>query len=806
MDSINGIPLIWDNEGDKNLFGKLFNQGQTNPTLENNFPNSLDQNPQKRNPFSYSPLTKTGNDIRDNFFGGSKIYNYINFEFVVDPSSNNNPPDKLKPIENFIYYDTNKSGIYGDTVNGIKDKFLFKVKLFISKDKSQIDEVYNDSTVIAGDDEILLFLEDNTGDWSGSAFYKKVGKNITKNKFDILLNAGTNKNYTSYLNELNQKYNISLPELIEYLQTGEVKNTFLDIVSFIFEISSLFFTDTKSLKEIASGIEAAINFIKKECLIDDSNWNPAKAKNFEPILFFGVSDLLDAIDDKEINEYLKKGVTNLKEKIDKYDTTIEKILLGISTIPTLSLLPTIPGLQPKDTFSKLLLEKYHFLRTIVYQMLDDAENLDFSDGIKEGIQVINAFLCGIWNGFVDAICGIISLIQYLFEGAAFLTDLLRNFKIRGPEILEKIDDITLSFKNLDFKKIYNKLVTAIQSWTPNGFAVSLVEIAYFCGAFIGFVVELAVEIVGGILISGGVLSVEAVLVKLGEVFKALVSLIFGAIKLPVAVAGKTLNGFLEALKWLYELLVKGTDEFLRIIDEVFVKLKVLGGEALENFSKLKERAKNIFTKETEFDALYRDITKKFFINNKGILLDHEFFKIASKISETFKIEMILIDRNSEKFAELFAKWEKSPIYAVFHDSTFVNGRYGIVLEGPAIYFFKGKANVNYVRETIEITSFTVQHELLHVKLWHKMVVEFPEFAQLYRKIPRVLDELNVVGEMLKQNSRKIAKWGIKEIQNDIDIINDNPKWKPFVKKYFGKENIEIKDLENWDLGIYLKDL
>ena len=40
MDSINGIPLIWDNEGDKNLFGKLFNQGALVPSLPvgNKFP------------------------------------------------------------------------------------------------------------------------------------------------------------------------------------------------------------------------------------------------------------------------------------------------------------------------------------------------------------------------------------------------------------------------------------------------------------------------------------------------------------------------------------------------------------------------------------------------------------------------------------------------------------------------------------------------------------------------------------------------------------------------------------------------
>jgi hypothetical protein len=99
--------------------------------------------------------------------------------------------------------------------------------------------------------------------------------------------------------------------------------------------------------------------------------------------------------------------------------------------------------------------------------------------------------------------------------------------------------------------------------------VTLVEVAYFSGMFIGIVVELAVEIVAGILFTGGTLSVEAVLAKLGETFKTLGKLLVGAIALPSKVAQKTITAFTKALKSLIEFLEKGTDEILRIIDEVF---------------------------------------------------------------------------------------------------------------------------------------------------------------------------------------------------------------------------------------------
>ncbi|WP_430410998.1 hypothetical protein [Kordia sp.] len=52
-----------------------------------------------------------------------------------------------------------------------------------------------------------------------------------------------------------------------------------------------------------------------------------------------------------------------------------------------------------------------------------------------------------------------------------------------------------------------------------------------------------------------------------------------------------------------------------------------------------------------------------------------------------------------------------------------------------------------------------------------MTKEFPELASVYKKIPRVLDELNVVGEILKQNAQKVGKWSIDDIMNDIDVIN-----------------------------------
>ena len=110
--------------------------------------------------------------------------------------------------------------------------------------------------------------------------------------------------------------------------------------------------------------------------------------------------------------------------------------------------------------------------------------------------------------FVEAVCGIISLVQYLFDGAASISELLRDFKTQGPMLLERIDDLIGAFKNLDFGRIISKLASGLIDLVKSGTNLSVAEIAYFSGLFTGIVFELALEIVVGILFTGGVLSVE----------------------------------------------------------------------------------------------------------------------------------------------------------------------------------------------------------------------------------------------------------------------------------------------------------
>lgn len=106
-----------------------------------------------------------------------------------------------------------------------------------------------------------------------------------------------------------------------------------------------------------------------------------------------------------------------------------------------------------------------------------------------------------------------------------------------------------------------------------------------------------------------------------------------------------------------------------------------------------DRIKKAFSQDSKTDELFRDISKKFIVINRGVLTQNQFLKIARQIEKHFGTKLCWVDRNSYEFKDLFKKWQNEPIFAVFHSSIFKNGRYGIVLDGPAIYFFNGISNM-----------------------------------------------------------------------------------------------------------------
>ena len=182
--------------------------------------------------------------------------------------------------------------------------------------------------------------------------YVKKGRNITQEQFEGLSKSGDNNDKLGYVHYLNQEYNINNSELIEFLETGVIKNKLFDIISYLFEFSSLFVSNPVLLSGVGTAIQKAIDFIQEKCTIKDTNWNPTKSKDFKPFLFSDITTALDTIDDTEINNYLKSGITELQNKIEKYDKTIENSILEISKLPILTFLPLVPTVSVLNYYFK----------------------------------------------------------------------------------------------------------------------------------------------------------------------------------------------------------------------------------------------------------------------------------------------------------------------------------------------------------------------------------------------------------------------------------------------------------------------
>ncbi len=186
-------------------------------------------------------------------------------------------------------------------------------------------------------------------------------------------------------------------------------------------------------------------------------------------------------------------------------------------------------------------------------------------------------------------------------------------------------------------------------------------------------------------------------------------------------------------------------------------------------------------------------TGKFTINNEGEITLKKFNKISERVKKEYGVSMHLIDRNNETFIELFKRWQQKPLQGFWVDQKLISKNYKIELDGPALYLFKGAT----AKGLYKVTSYTVQHELYHMKMWIKIKEAYPNsYLKKFHKIPDKVHEAYVLSEFVK--AKKFSKktvWDEGDIIDDLDAFNIN----------FG-QNKALKYFETFELEDYLKTL
>lgn len=524
-------------------------------------------------------------DLKPIYFPGGETKK---IEDVIVTTDVGTDPNRIQHIASVkAFFDKNKD----DKFSPFDDVFGYNIELYFSKDAIKLDKAFKE--VEADEKGMIFFIEDNTDDISAQFCKIKIGRRVKDNLTDIsqLYNS---KSVYEYINSFVAIDRELFQELIIH---GKLENVALEAVEFLFTAGN-YFNPLAISKPIVEGLGTICHHISSfidKGRLDDYRWNPNAKKikedgtedtehKFEPFLFPFIEGYLDQMDDSKINEYAIQSFKEFKSGFLEYDTSIRSYIkktdfgklletnipipIGVFSSVTV---PVEIDIIP-DSAEAFLYSKYIQVSDAIINKLNDLETFDFTDLIKKGIRVANAFLCGIWNGLIDAVSGIFQLFEMVFKGVVAMVDFTDNFSTQFPILMEYIDNAIDAIKNIDFNLLYTHFKTKIKDATQ-----SFETIAYFSGAFIGFIVGLVIEIVGGLLISGGTLSVAAVLEKLASLFTSVLKGIAKAGKKVFDFSKKlvinTFKGFRKLLDQLIEFLRKGTKGFKDMIDDLFDKVK-----------------------------------------------------------------------------------------------------------------------------------------------------------------------------------------------------------------------------------------
>ncbi len=308
--------------------------------------------------------------------------------------------------------------------------------------------------------------------------------------------------------------------------------------------------------------------------------------------------------------------------------------------------------------------------------------------------------------------------------------------------------------------------------------------AYFVGYAYGFILSLILEIILTVVATGATLTIPVIVEKLSEALFGIFRLGFSAAK-GVAKAIRTFSRFVvksieDVIKGFQELLnflKKGWDEIKKIIDGGFKGIK-------QNFlSKVKE----VFSQETQTDELFRKISKKIDSTGKQILNTNELKKLRLYLKKELGIELEIVSRTNPATKELWRKMalgqtqEGNRVLGMFKATTGKSRKFGMTLEGPKLYVLD------------EAYAYTVEHELKHAKLWHKMTKEFPELEAQFNSLSQRLHEEYVLSELVKAR-----KWETEDLLLDLNTINKK------YRKPFGLPEVNLDYFKNWKLQEQIK--
>jgi hypothetical protein len=604
MNTINGIPIVWDTEGDNNLFGSLFPEGMNMSDVMSG--NKFPQFPVNNN-FTILSTKDIGNKYYENNAkyqqGGITVY-------ADDDIDLEKQLEEVKVYENRFYKE-------------FKD---FTFVLFVSKNGARLLNQYKECTVSSN--EIALFLEVNdSNNVFGSVMEMKHGDNINKVKLPI----------AEMLEFMRTKrVNLEDDDIIELLKGAyQSKGGILNWIGRIY---------TKVIGGITSfalsGVEllnqAFISFFDS-LLIDEKHWN-TEVKEYSA--FFVPDNLLELINKKEDNKdkIIEAILLPVKSKLNDVEKAIESSLESIK--------PLFPSKIHKA------LEKS--IKTIfqgVDVFLEYLEKEDFMNLLKTAFEVANAHLCGFINGIVDFFKGIFEIISLILNMISGLKDYTSDSFFYNSLLIEIFENMISMIVEFDFKKFMInaffypiKLLAKTINFVKNinldltSININLSKVGYITGYITGLIITIIIDA----LYTGGVKAVEDIIKALETFLKNPKAILKNGLQTAGRKSVAAIESVIDFMSSMANKIKKGGEKLLadfeKFVDDVFKWLEELlkGGKILKigsgGFLKYEKIISRNMVKQEELNSCVAACIKQLANDNK-IDLTEEAIRILAKTTD-----------------------------------------------------------------------------------------------------------------------------------------------------------------------------
>lgn len=416
--------------------------------IKNSF-NETGVSPLTENKWQY--LKRNSLEIEKLFFKNNIVTQKSSLTLVQEPGCSCN----IDPKEITVYKPKNNTEGY----QAGEDEYLYKIKIYTSTRGEVIKQAYYECKV--ADDEALFFIEDNTGDVSKAKMYAKFGSKVLKNN---LINITSERNSESLLKKYTGLDDNILKELIKNGIYEEESSIIRIFVTGFYNFMAYIGLPMKALGWVCEKLgEGIIEYLS----LPESVWNTSS-----PDYFLKRENILETliINPKLISQ-IRESLVNDPNKIEINDLIpdflVNNINLGLTSVEN-------------------LINQYNeYVITTINNLYDEVEIGVIVANIQNQISQKVALLCGVWNGLIDFIGGLLVFVGQIAQLQNNIGSNLEDYLERFDSFCKVVSDLKIEDVTKAFSNVYDEVVNYLKDDTKNDYNQD--KIAYFTGFTIAFI-------------------------------------------------------------------------------------------------------------------------------------------------------------------------------------------------------------------------------------------------------------------------------------------------------------------------------